>query len=57
MKIKRYEVMLEKVERICVVVEAKDENAAHLIALEQERRGEVDSIWDHAMHVVSVVGA
>lgn len=52
---KRYEVALEKVERIKVVVDARDEGEARLAAFERERRGDADSVVDHAVSVVAVV--
>ena len=43
---KKFEVMLEKIERIRVVVEATSAEAACLAALEKERRGEADAAED-----------
>ena len=50
---KHFEVIIEKTERVCVVVEAADERLAHVAALEAERRGEIVSAKDVSAHVVS----
>ena len=52
---KKFEVMLEKVERIRVVVEATDAEAARLTALEKERRGEADAAEDADVTVKGVL--
>ena len=49
----KFEVLIEKTERICVVVEAEDESFARVVALEAERRGEAASAKDVSAHVVS----
>lgn len=49
---KRFEVIIEKKERVCVVVEAADEGLAHSVALEAERRGDVVSANEVSTHVV-----
>lgn len=54
MKSNRYEVTLEKIERIRVIVHETDPEAARLLALEKEQRGEVDSIEDRAISVMEI---
>ena len=49
----KYEVLIEKTERVCVVVEAEDESFARVVALEAERRGEITSAEDVSARVVS----
>lgn len=49
----KYEVVIEKTERVCVVVEAEDVNLAHIAALEAERRGEIASAEDVTTRVVA----
>ena len=49
----KYEVFIEKTERICVMVEAEDEGFARVVALEAERRGETASAKDVSANVVS----
>ena len=50
---RKYEVLIEKTECVCVVVEAGDESHAHVVALEAERRGEITSAEDVSARVVS----
>ena len=50
---KYFEVVIEKTERACVVVEAINEMSAYAIALEAERRGEIASAEDVAVNVVA----
>ena len=50
---KHFEVIIEKTERVCVVVEAEDESHAHVVALEAERRGEISSAKDVSVYVAS----
>jgi len=54
MKSIRYEVTLEKIERIRVIVDATDRVAARLLALEKERRGEADSVEDRVISVADI---
>ena len=49
----KYEVLIEKTERVCVVVEAENESSARVVALEAERRGETASAKDVSANVVS----
>lgn len=53
MREKRFEVIIEKAERVCVVVDAADERSARVFALEAERRGETVSARDVSARVVS----
>lgn len=50
---RNYELLIEKTERVYVVVKAANERLAHAIALEAERRGEITSAEDVFAHVVS----
>ena len=50
---RKYEVLIEKTECVCVVLEAEDESLAHVAALEAERRGEITSAEDVSARVVS----
>ncbi len=52
---KRFEVTLEKVERIRIAVLATDAESARLIALEKERRGEVDASEDVRVTAIGIV--
>lgn len=49
---RKYEVILEKVERVRVVVDASDAESAGLIAEEFERRGDIDSVDEISMSVM-----
>lgn len=52
---KKFEVMLEKIERIRVVVEATSAEAACLAALEKERCGGADAAEDADVTVKEVL--
>ena len=51
---KKFEVTLEKVERIRIVVAATDTESARLVALEKERRGEADAAEDVSVAAVGI---
>lgn len=51
---KKFEVTLEKVERIRIVVAATDTESARLVALEKERRGEADAAEDVCVAAVGI---
>lgn len=52
---KKYEVILEKVERIRIVVAATNVESARSVALEKERHGEVDAAEDVSVIVKGIV--